>query len=461
MSASTLQATRHERALALLTALAALLLVAFAVWAVLVAVRVRAVRAEVEQNVRWLGVVSAVQARAGEIAAAGEGSLDEARVLEALDEIERRVAALAGDAREGRARVEALRASGSAGDASALGAWCAGFVPQLRQRTRELSEQLAADWSSIELVFLGAVVLAGVALALLVVALRNARRLRETSERLADAQVVLAESERLTALGRSMAQLSHELNNPLNVIANNVAPVREHGEALVAAVDALSSAVPSELAREVHERHDVEFVREDLPAALAAIGVATDRVRAVFADLASFSRGAAPTRTEEDLGALAQATLAMVRRTLPEGVSLDATLEPVGTAAVFATSIGQVMHNLVKNAVEAVGEGGTVRVRLEAQADHVLFTVEDDGPGVPAAIRARVFEPFFTTKRDGKGTGLGLSVSRHVVVQRHGGTLELVSPLEGRDRGTRFEMRLPRIPSHGEGTAPYATEPNR
>jgi signal transduction histidine kinase len=101
--------------------------------------------------------------------------------------------------------------------------------------------------------------------------------------------------------------------------------------------------------------------------------------------------------------------------------------------------IGQVVVNLLMNAIRALARGGPPRqLWLSAQSREGLAVVRiaDSGPGVPAEIAPRIFEPFFTTEEVGQGTGLGLSISRQIA-QQHGGTLEFVG-------GSCFELRLPR-----------------
>jgi signal transduction histidine kinase len=106
----------------------------------------------------------------------------------------------------------------------------------------------------------------------------------------------------------------------------------------------------------------------------------------------------------------------------------------------YPAELNQVWTNLIDNAAQATGPGGTLTLRTTLDGDHVLVSVGDDGPGVPDSLRGRIFEPFFTTKPVGQGTGLGLDISHRVVTERHGGELRLVSA----PGDTRFEARLPR-----------------
>ena len=102
-------------------------------------------------------------------------------------------------------------------------------------------------------------------------------------------------------------------------------------------------------------------------------------------------------------------------------------------------ALSDVLSNLLVNALEAAPNGGHVALRLAAENGHAVLSVEDDGPGIPAALRSRVLQPFFTTKAQGTGLGLAI-VSRRVA--ESSGRLEWESPAAN-GRGTRFRVTLP------------------
>jgi signal transduction histidine kinase len=107
----------------------------------------------------------------------------------------------------------------------------------------------------------------------------------------------------------------------------------------------------------------------------------------------------------------------------------------------FPGQIDQVLMNLLTNAAQAMGErGGTIRIGAQSRDAHVLLTVSDDGPGIPADVLPRIFDPFFTTKDVGEGSGLGLSIV-HGIVERHGGQIDVHSEP---GQGTIFTISFPR-----------------
>ncbi len=114
---------------------------------------------------------------------------------------------------------------------------------------------------------------------------------------------------------------------------------------------------------------------------------------------------------------------------------------------VRGSELNQVWTNLLDNAIDALGDSGTISIKTMRDGDCAEVKIADDGPGIPEAVRDRVFDTFFTTKDVGAGTGLGLSTARRIVVDRHDGSLTVDSE-PGR---TVFRVRLPFTQSAGRG----------
>jgi signal transduction histidine kinase len=106
---------------------------------------------------------------------------------------------------------------------------------------------------------------------------------------------------------------------------------------------------------------------------------------------------------------------------------------------VRGSELNQVWTNLLDNAIDALGERGTITISTRADGECVVVAIADDGPGVPDDVASRIFDPFFTTKDVGAGTGLGLATARRIVVDRHDGSLTL----DSRPGRTTFTVRLP------------------
>jgi len=133
-------------------------------------------------------------------------------------------------------------------------------------------------------------------------------------------------------------------------------------------------------------------------------------------------------------------TLIMLNHKIGDGINVvkdyDRSLPQI---PAHPAELNQVWTNLIDNAVQAMKGVGTLTVRTYREDDHVIVSVGDTGPGVPAELKKRVFEPFFTTKPVGEGTGLGLDISYRIVVNGHGGDIRL----ESEPGSTTFNVRLP------------------
>ncbi len=241
-----------------------------------------------------------------------------------------------------------------------------------------------------------------------------ATHLDEMALALARTQNERLERERLAAVGRLAAGVAHEINNPLGVIL---------GYAKLMAKDA-----------EGEERVDLEAIVEE-----------AERAQAIVQGLLDLSR---PWQVGDERLALASAIKKAWQRLADSGQVKTSTLTVTGDATVRGNARGleQVIHNLLKNAAQASGAPGQVKVTLLTEGAHTELRVEDDGAGVDPSIHDRLFEPFVTT-REG-GTGLGLAVSR-AIVEAHGGQLCLETSPPG---GARATVRLPMYDRSNEGS---------
>ena len=231
------------------------------------------------------------------------------------------------------------------------------------------------------------------------------------SERELVAREQRIQAERLAAIQTLAAGLAHEIRNPLN--------------AAMLQLELLERRL----------RGDGVTDRALEPCALARAEI--DRLADLLHDFIAFTRPPDLHIAEYDLAAIvsevvdAERALASQRRA---ALAFDAV--PV-VAEVDALKVHQIVQNLVRNALEAVAPGGHVAVAVDACADLARIRIDDDGPGIPDAIRARVFEPFFSTKAS--GTGLGMSIV-HSLVALHGGTVDLQSS----SSGAHVVIELPR-----------------
>ncbi|HST50563.1 MAG TPA: ATP-binding protein [Pyrinomonadaceae bacterium] len=239
---------------------------------------------------------------------------------------------------------------------------------------------------------------------------------------LAEVQEQLARSRRLATIGQLAAGVAHEINNPLAAITTCAeATLRDLKDA-------------PEVAALAAERQWDYYLEEIVRQAL--------RCKQITRGLLDLSRQKRARREPVELNRLAeQAAQVFDARGRERGVRVEAATDPsVGEVATDETMVRQILDNLLSNALDAVGEGGRVRVSTTLEGERVRVEVEDDGPGVAPETLARVFDPFFTTKDPGRGAGLGLAISL-TFAEAMGGTLTAESK---HGAGSRFRLWLPR-----------------
>jgi signal transduction histidine kinase len=190
----------------------------------------------------------------------------------------------------------------------------------------------------------------------------------------------------------------------------------------------------------------LEWVANSLSttALLAEAKESTRRISELIAAVRSYSQLDRASLQLTDLTEGLESTLVMLSHKIPDGVTVARDYGPdVPRIEAFAGELNQLWTHLIDNAVDAMGEAGTLRLTTRAADGGVLVEVGDTGRGLSTAELAHAFEPFYTTKGVGQGTGLGLDVSRRIVVERHGGEITI----ESRPGETVLRVRLPLRPA--------------
>ncbi len=240
----------------------------------------------------------------------------------------------------------------------------------------------------------------------------------------------LRHADRLGTLGRLASTVAHELSTPLNIIGVRAT--------MIAAGDVSG-----------------EDVRENA----RIIADQSTRMARILGEILTFSRRAPLTFTELDLTEVVEKAMSLASWLAKKDGAVK--LEVSGNGGDVRGDAGkilQVLMNLILNGLQAMPEGGTLRVRLRTESctprgapattkrPYARIDVMDEGVGIPDEILPRVFEPFFTTKLSSEGTGLGLAIAQGIALD-HDGWIDVESTA---GRGSCFTVRLPRIAPHAE-----------
>jgi signal transduction histidine kinase/putative methionine-R-sulfoxide reductase with GAF domain len=227
--------------------------------------------------------------------------------------------------------------------------------------------------------------------------------------------------DRLTSIGRMLAGLLHDLKTPMTIISG-------YAQLMAAADDA-----------EQREKYVDQIQRQfDLMAGMTREVLAFAR-----GDSDLLIRKVYVNKFSEELSTQLGAAVA------GRGIDFELEARYDGIAYFDEQKLMRVFHNLTSNAVEAMPEGGRLKVKIDKEGDQLVWTVSDNGPGIPAVVRGRLFELFATGKKG--GTGLGLAIVKKVVDDHHG-----VIQCDSSPEGTTFVIRLPagrpstRAPSEGD-----------
>ena len=221
-------------------------------------------------------------------------------------------------------------------------------------------------------------------------------------------------SERLAAIGELAAGVAHEVRNPLSSIRG------------------FAQFLGHVLEDKPEEREYAEIMVKEV-----------DRINNVVTNLLSFARPVKPDLVPTDLPKLLDHTVRLVEedarlRNINIRVSTSNGLKKI---YVDGNQITQVMLNLILNALQAVESEGNITIEARMVDSNLLaLSVEDDGPGIPPGNTNKIFDPFYSTRE--KGTGLGLAIV-HMIVDNHGGEINLVSPVPGKGKGCRITIDLP------------------
>ncbi|HEV2328768.1 MAG TPA: ATP-binding protein [Verrucomicrobiae bacterium] len=251
-------------------------------------------------------------------------------------------------------------------------------------------------------------------------------QLEKTVATLKSTQEQLVQSEKLSAIGKFVAGVAHELNNPLTAVVG------------------FSEVLKQSTTDKLTHQHSETILKAAL------------RCKRIVQSLLSFARREQSERKLVSINSLVEMVLEIVGYTMrASNIEMVTRLDPaLPMVLVDVSQIQQVLLNIVNNAQEAIqatGRAGRIQIVTETGMSNIRISIQDDGPGIPEEHLRRLFDPFFTTKEIGKGTGLGLSLC-YGYIKEQGGT---ITPMSEVGKGATFLIELP-IPGKTEEPADYS-----
>ena len=277
---------------------------------------------------------------------------------------------------------------------------------------------------------------------------------------LQQAQLQLVQQEKLSALGQLVAGVAHEINNPIGCIVGNVNAAQDYIKDLLNLIALYRAKFPQpgkEIEDEL-EALDLEYVREDLPKLIQAMKDGGDRIKSISQSLRTFSRADSDIKQPFNIHEGIDSTILILRHRLKANdyrpaIKVVTNYGQLPKIACFPGQLNQVFMNILANAIDAIDESNhgrsfaeiqanpnQITIRTMVESEQVKIAIADNGKGIPEDVKPRIFDHLFTTKNVGKGTGLGLAIARQIIVEKHGGRLE-VNSTPG--QGAEFAISIP------------------
>ncbi|MFA9390385.1 MAG: sensor histidine kinase [Prolixibacteraceae bacterium] len=278
--------------------------------------------------------------------------------------------------------------------------------------------------------------------------IKEKRNLQLTLSELKETQQMLIHSEKMNAMGKLVAGVAHELNNPISFVYSNLFSLEKYikevydsytqVEALIAKNG--NETLTAEVAQ-IRKKNEIDFLMEDIADMAKESKIGTERVKTIVEDLRRFSRLDESDVKQIDLMENIKSTISITKAEInKKNINFELSGPETLIVDCFPGQLNQAILNVLINAIQAVSEEGQVSLTVRKENENIIILAKDDGSGIPEAIKQRIFEPFFTTKPVGSGTGLGLSLAYKIICDLHKGSIQVESAI---NRGTTFTITIP------------------
>ena len=278
--------------------------------------------------------------------------------------------------------------------------------------------------------------------------IKEKKTLQDTLQELKETQQLLIHSEKMNAMGKLVAGVAHELNNPISFVYSNlfslekdIADVFEAYSEIETLINDGDQSSLKDAITSIRNKNDLDYLREDITDMTKESKIGIERVKTIVEDLRTFSRLDESEIKQVNLFENIRSTLTIIRPELSKKEILFVQSVPDIQLECYPGQLNQAMMNVLINAIQAVEVGGNICLTVEEKGDLIEISVKDDGCGIPDDLKSRIFDPFFTTKPVGSGTGLGLSITYKIVHDLHHGSIEVISEP---GNGSTFVLSIPK-----------------
>ncbi len=271
---------------------------------------------------------------------------------------------------------------------------------------------------------------------------RAYRELQDAHQRLKDAQRQLVQSEKMASLGRLVAGVAHELNNPISFVFGNMHALKRYEGRLQHYLDTVHRGRPTAEVEALRRQLKIDRLLKDIGPLINGSLEGAERVSTIVQNLRRFATPNHQGQNWFDLSRLAENAVTWVAKTTRTTPELYFDMPEELPVHGSEGHVHQILINLVQNAIDAMEDLPQPRLDIHVirQPNRVEIHIRDHGPGIPEEHLLHIFDPFFTTKEIGKGTGLGLYISYGLATEQCGGDLSATNHPEG---GAEFVLSLP------------------
>ncbi len=278
--------------------------------------------------------------------------------------------------------------------------------------------------------------------------IKEKKTLQDTLQELKETQQMLIHSEKMNAMGKLVAGVAHELNNPISFVYSNLFSLEKDIADVFDAFSEIEKLIIdsdheplNEAVASIRVKNNLDFLREDITDMTKESKIGIERVKTIVEDLRTFSRLDEAEIKQVSLLETIRSTLTIVRPELTKKEIQFFQSVPDMELECYPGQLNQAILNVLINAIQAVDTGGNIWLTVIEKETQIELSIKDDGCGIPSEIKDRIFDPFFTTKPIGSGTGLGLSITYKIIHDLHHGSIVVVSEP---GNGSTFVLILPK-----------------